>query len=370
MPALAGDPISILLIEDDPNHAFLIQRHLKRFPDPGTETRHAETLEEARQALEESWFDLILVDLKLPDSELTETLPRLFEMRVGDAAVIVLTSLDDVDFAVQALNQGAQDYLVKSTIKSELLFRSIRHAILRHRISRQLRERNEELHRFASIVAHEVRTPLQVVTTCLDVMEARFEDQLDDSTERFLTDSRQAITNVAQLAGRLLDFARVGADEPDFQRIDLDRLLRDATFTIQNAFPEVEVIAEVEDLPEIVGDPLLIQQLLTNILSNAVKYREGDVAKIQARGEIDEGGVQIEIEDAGIGIPRSERERVFEIFRRGKKRAGQSGHGLGLAFCKRVVEHHGGRIWIEKGDEGGCRICLTLPKPKPDESST
>ncbi|MFT5468274.1 MAG: signal transduction histidine kinase [Verrucomicrobiales bacterium] len=362
----SGKPVSVLLIEDTSDHAILIQRLLDRVGDPGVGVRHVTTIAAAETCLAEEPFDLILADLKLPDSDMDETLPRIFAL-TDDLPVVVLTSLDDVEFAVRTMDQGAQDYLIKADLTTELLFRSIHYAIHRHQVSRELKERNEELHRFASIVAHEVRTPLQVVTTCLDIVEAKHEAAFDQSTTRFVADSRQAINNVAKLASRLLEFARVGADESEFGTVDLDRQFRDACFTIQNAYSSVELQVSCEQpLPSVHGDPLLIQQLLDNLLSNSIKYRNGETASVKARAIENDGGLRIEIEDAGIGIEPSERERVFEMFRRTKSAGDSPGSGLGLAFCKRIVEHHGGRIWIAGAKNGGSRFCFTLPKPLED----
>lgn len=167
--------IRILLVEDNATHAHVIERHLRKAGD-GIVYDRCERLEPALERLKSGEIDVLLLDLSLPDSELSDTLPRVVAAS-SELPVIVLTSIDDIEFATRAVSQGAQDYLVKSDINGPLLIRSIHYAIERKKTlerlesyAAELESSNQQLKGFAHTVAHEVKSPLTVVSACLQIL--------------------------------------------------------------------------------------------------------------------------------------------------------------------------------------------------------
>ncbi len=179
MTVETGDGLSILLVEDNPGDARLFEHHLQNSPNgsfPPATVSNVESLEEAAKRLETDNYDVVLLDLGLPQSSGLSTLDRYNTLledaeAVDPTPVIVLTGLKDDDVAVKAIERGAQDYLVKDTIDENVLNRTIRYALERHAQQQELRRQNERLERFASVVSHDLRNPLSVAKGRIEMVE-------------------------------------------------------------------------------------------------------------------------------------------------------------------------------------------------------
>jgi signal transduction histidine kinase len=369
----ARSPIRALLLEDNADHAELVRRCLGRGGDAGITLEWIDRLAKAKERLAAGDVDVVLVDLSLPDSDVLCTLSTMLEL-APDVPLVVLTSLDDIEFATRAVQEGAQDYLVKTKLTRDSLERSIRYAIERKRTQLELKRyaarlerHNQELRQFAHTVAHEVKSPLSVVVYLCAILQRRCTETFDKETASFVENTRKAVEGLNRLVNELLEFA--SADSPDrrFQPVDCAQLLEQALENLEPAIAESGATVTSGPLPQLSADPVQVRQLLQNLIGNALKYRGEPLPRIHISAQPADDGWQFSVCDNGIGIAPRETERVFDLFYRLNHNA-SSGSGIGLAFCKRIVQHHGGRIWVDSEPGRGSVFHFTIPTNSGAES--
>jgi len=231
----------------------------------------------------------------------------------------------------------------------------------------ELRRSNAELEQFAYVASHDLQEPLRKVASFCQLLEKRYGDSLDERGKQYIDFAVDGAKRMQVLITDLLTFSRVGrvidADEP----VGLDATVDTALANLATAFEESGARLERPDaLPVVDGDPTLLVMLWQNLLGNAVKFRAPDRPPILSiecgpDPEAPDDAWLLVVTDNGIGIPPEFAEKVFVIFQRLHGRDTYSGTGIGLALCKKIVDHHGGRIWIDTAYAAGMRICFTLP---------
>lgn len=219
------------------------------------------------------------------------------------------------------------------------------------------RAQREALETFAEVVAHDLKAPLGRIVGWLELLEDG-----GQAGERARTGIGSAARAMEQLISSLLSFSLATHGSVALTRIDLGAVVRELCelrVVGTNGVPPAFTIGE---LPEVYGEPVLVRQLMDNLIGNACKYvPRGARPEVRISARSEDGWVEVEISDNGIGVPVEERERIFDAFHRGTA-TGYDGHGLGLAICKRIVERHGGEISVRAGGQGpGSRFVLTLP---------
>lgn len=235
----------------------------------------------------------------------------------------------------------------------------------------ELRRSNTELEQFAYVASHDLQEPLRKVASFCQLLEKRYGDVLDDRGRQYVEYAVDGAKRMQVLISDLLAFSRVGRVHDAYVRVDLGRPLEKALFNLSASIEESQAqIERPDDLPELTGDPTLLTMLWQNLVGNAIKFQHPDrtpVIRIECEKVEDESdGPQWHfcVTDNGIGIDSEYAEKVFVIFQRLHPRDDYQGTGIGLALCKKIVEYHAGRIWIdtEYGDTHteGTRICFTL----------
>ncbi len=232
----------------------------------------------------------------------------------------------------------------------------------------ELQRSNAELEQFAYVASHDLQEPLRKVASFCQLIEKRYGDKLDERGVEYIRFAVDGAKRMQVLINDLLTFSRVGRLGSTEADVDLDAVLADAVDNVAAAIEEsgAEVVRTGDPLPTVKGDPTLLTMLLQNLIGNAVKFRKADVAP---RIVIDctvgegtrEGSWLFTVSDNGIGIPEEFAEKVFVIFQRLHGRDIYTGTGIGLALCKKIVEHHGGNIWIDTGHTEGARFRFTIP---------
>jgi PAS domain S-box-containing protein len=223
-----------------------------------------------------------------------------------------------------------------------------------------LERSNAELQQFAYIASHDLSEPLRMVSSYLQLLRRRYKGQLDGEADEFIDYAVDGATRMRGLIEALLAYSRAGrGDDP--APVDLGTVASDVLRTLAGAIVESSAQIDLGRLPRVMGDRVQLEQLLQNLVSNALKFREGRRARLWVRAEpAATGMVQISVADAGIGIDAAHRERVFKMFQRLHDRQTYEGTGIGLAICRKIVERHGGRIWVEERDGGGTVFHFTL----------
>jgi signal transduction histidine kinase len=232
----------------------------------------------------------------------------------------------------------------------------------------ELRRSNAELEQFAYVASHDLQEPLRKVASFCQLLEKRYGDQLDERGLQYIAFAVDGAKRMQVLINDLLTFSRVGRASELRESLPLGQPLDTALNSLSVAIEEADAVIErPERLPEVVGDPTLLAMLWQNLIGNAIKFRapgRAPVVQITAAPQPDGDGWQFAVTDNGIGIPPEFAEKVFVIFQRLHGRGVYPGTGIGLALCKRIVEHHGGEMHLDTTYSDGTRICFTLPAAK------
>ena len=226
----------------------------------------------------------------------------------------------------------------------------------------ELSRSNRELEEFAYVASHDLKSPLLVVTGFLELLQETKHDQLDDDARMYVEAALRGAARMGQLIDDLLTFSRVGRNDHNRQSVDLMDIVGLLLADWKHVITDARVVVQVGPLPSVLGDETLLRQVLENLFSNAVKFRRPGVDPIiEIMSEHRRGEWMISVSDNGIGVPAEHREAVFTMFSRLTQSTDRPGSGIGLAICHRVVQAHGGRLWVEDGNAGGARLCFTLP---------
>lgn len=349
----------VLLVEDNPGDAVLVGEML---PAGEFSVDHVETLEAASEALSRNPYDLILLDLGLPDAKGTEGVTRLAG-EFPEVALVVLTGLQHDEMAVKAVRAGAQDYLVKGMVPSEQVPRALRYALARKEI---------ELHksRFLATVSHEMRTPLHFMLGFATCLQDEVGGPLTEQQRRFVSGILEGIDRLTALVDDLLDSAQIMAGKLSLTRqtTEFDALLTQAVDAMRPLADGKGIDLRIEEnagirLPV---DARRMVQVLTNLLSNAIKYT-GPGGQIRIRSKLTGSGLRTEVSDTGVGIPEAYQQRLFQRFSQVPALNGsawQKGTGLGLSISKAIVEGHDGEIGVKSKPGEGSTFWFTLPVPR------
>jgi signal transduction histidine kinase len=368
--------INVLLIEDNPGDARLVEILLE---DSGFDCRvdNKMSLEEGIQAHFTKEYGVVLLDLTLPDSRGFETLQRFIKAH-GDANVIVMTGLMDKELGLNAVRAGAQDFLMKGGFDSELLAKTLHYSIERKNAlntlaeSQKAREVAEESARmkeqFIASISHEMRTPMNAIygmsnllaQTNLDVEQRSYIDSVKQSSE-ILLGVINDILEISTLQNGKMDF--------ECKDFDLTELMNNLINVMQYKKDEkiIDFILTIDpSVPQFLkGDKLRFNQILFNIVGNAVKFTDKGHVKIGVN-MLDRNGVdcrlKFTIQDSGIGIPAEKVDTIFETFTRIRtKDRIFEGTGLGLAIVKNLVMQQDGKVWATSALGQGTTMHVEMP---------
>jgi signal transduction histidine kinase len=230
------------------------------------------------------------------------------------------------------------------------------------RAARELERSNEELGRFASVVSHDLKEPLRMVSGYIQLLASKYSGELDETAEEFIGYTLEGTQRMHRLIEDLLAYARAGTGTGHTEEVELARIVNEAIVSMQPLLDESGAEVHVEDLPIVEVQPTQMRQVFANLLSNAIKYSGPRPPRIQISSRLVDGSWRIHLRDHGIGVPAHQRERIFEPFERLHRRDQIEGTGVGLSICTRVLEQHGGKIWVEDPKEGsGSVFVLSLP---------
>ncbi|ELY43046.1 PAS domain S-box protein [Natronorubrum tibetense] len=226
---------------------------------------------------------------------------------------------------------------------------------------RKLEESNERLEQFAYAASHDLQEPLRMVTSYLQLIESRYADELDDDAEEFIAFAVDGADRMREMIDGLLEYSRVETRGDPFELVDLDDVLEDVRRDLELQVDESGAVIETPDtLPAICGDRSQLRQVFQNLLANAIEYSD-DEPRVTVSAERDGQRWTVSVSDEGIGIDPDDADRVFDIFQRLHSHEEHDGTGIGLALCQRIVERHGGEIWVDSEPGKGSTFSMTLP---------
>ncbi|MBX5486406.1 MAG: CHASE3 domain-containing protein [Mycolicibacterium hassiacum] len=229
--------------------------------------------------------------------------------------------------------------------------------------AQELQRSNAELEQFAYVASHDLQEPLRKVASFCQLIEKRYGDKLDERGVEYISFAVDGAKRMQVLINDLLTFSRVGRISAQQTEVDMDTVIDDALANLDTAIKESGAqIVRRGASARLTGDPTLLTMLWQNLIGNAIKFRRENVApRVQIDCEQASDGWEFAVSDNGIGIPAEFADKVFVIFQRLHGRDSYTGTGIGLALCKKIVEHHGGTIWIDSSYTDGTRFRFTIP---------
>jgi signal transduction histidine kinase len=331
--------------------------------------------------------DVVLLDLGLAGSEGLCALASV-TAAAPDAAVVVVASADDEGTALRAVRLGAQECLGREQVQGCFLARTIRLAFERKQAEAQQREHarkleaahaqvqqqaaelkaradelcrvNRELDDFAFVVSHDLKEPLRAIHTYCEILQEDYHDRLDADGQRRLAAMGTSCDRLADKIDNLLGYCRVGRVLDLQPNVDLDAVMAEVLRTLEAAICSRRAAVHVAGrLPRVAGDATLIGMALANLVSNGLKFNRQAEPRVEV-GVMSGRTPVIYVRDDGIGIDRQHHETIFEIFRRLHGRTQYEGHGVGLAIVRKIVEAHGGRLWLDSEPGRGSTFYFTL----------
>ncbi len=232
----------------------------------------------------------------------------------------------------------------------------------------ELTRSNAELEQFAYIASHDLQEPLRVISGYVNLLEERYGDQIDQDGREFIAYTTDAVHRMRNLINDLLEYSRVESDGNPFENVDCNQALANALADLEVSIDETSAEVTHDKLPEFDGDPVQIAQLLENLIANAIKFSKDDESpKIHVSCDRSDERWQLSVSDNGIGIRPRYQDRIFGMFKRAHKRSKYPGTGIGLAMCSKIVERHGGTIWVESEVGEGSTFFFTIPATQENE---
>jgi signal transduction histidine kinase len=382
--------VKILLIEDNLAEARLLQEFLRQAEFKQFSLVHVKRLREALNELNQNSYDVILLDLTLPDSQGLSSLPLLMN-HAPTVPIVVLTNTNDEDLAIEAVRQGAQDYLVKRQVNVDVLVRAVCYAIerkqaletlrtvnqtLQHRVDERTaelvkaNELNQFKNEFVSMLSHDIRNPLNTILLAAGLLQNHDEKLTRETKHNHLEMIRSAIKNMAQLLDEVsfIGKAESGKLQCELIYLDLEAFCHQLINEAQLSTKEKHLIIEfscIGELENTLWDESLLRHILGNLLGNAIKYSLPN-GKVQFDLIAQETTVTFRIQDWGIGIPQKDLQQLFQSFHRAENVGGIPGTGLGLAIVKKCVDAYGGEIVVNSQEAVGTTFTVTLPVIKSE----
>ncbi len=377
-------PTRVLLIEDDEDDYILLQKVLAKIPHERYKLLWEHVYAPGLAAMLEVEHDISLIDYRLGASNGIELLKEAREKGYRKP-IILLTGAEGNEIDIQAIQAGADDYVAKGQVQGELLHRIIRYAIERKKaehereklLSEQIATRQMEQRRteFIGMVVHELKTPLTSLKGFAQLLSMRFAREPRDEQAAQLSKRIDAqVKKLTDLVDDFLDVTRISGGKLQFREdyFSFDELVEEIVQELQllNGHQEIRCVGETNK--QVWGDRLRIGQVITNLVSNAMKYAPSSKS-IVLQSSADADRLRFCVQDFGPGLPQELHVKIFDPFYRVERNDGRAtpGLGLGLYIAAEIIKRQQGQIWIESEEGKGATFCFTLPLDRehlpPDE---
>jgi signal transduction histidine kinase len=384
---------TILIVDDTPTNVAMLADYLV---GRGFSVMVAQDGEEGIERAMFAHPDLILLDVMMPRIGGFDTCRRLkANNATKDIPVIFMTALADIGDKIAGYEAGGVDYVTKPFHTDEVLARINTHltlqtmrrqlvaqnrqlqeeiaerqkaeAILAQR-SQELVRSNAELEQMAYVASHDLQEPLRMVASYMQLLGQRYGSGLNAEAHEFIGFAVDGAKRMQALIDDLLTYSRVGTKAKPLEPTACSEVLDTTLATLRMTTSESGAQVQYATMPVVMGDREQLTQLFQNLICNAIKFHDKTAPRIEVRAVDDGAYWRFEVEDNGIGIAPEYFERIFVMFQRLHSRSAYEGTGIGLAICKKIVERHGGRIWVEPAPQHGSIFKFTLPKAMGDAS--
>jgi len=310
-------------------------------------------------------YDVVLADYNLPQWNGMEAVSVLRREGLDIPVILVTGALGEIK-AVECLKEGAADYVLKDNLTRlpDSVRQALREKKLREenkRVQEELGRSNRELEQFAYVASHDLQEPLRMIASYTQLLAERYRGQLDDNADRYIRYAVDGAVRMQALIDDLLTFSRIGNHGISLQNADCNEAVETACKNLEAAIRETGAEVQYDRLPVVVADGRLLVQLFQNLIGNSIKFRAKEPPRIRISAEKHNREWAFAIRDNGIGIASQHLQSIFGIFKRLHTHEEYPGSGIGLSICKKIVEQHGGRIWVESAPEQGATFKFVLP---------
>ncbi len=237
------------------------------------------------------------------------------------------------------------------------------------RMANDLARSNINLEQFVYVASHELQEPLRMVTSYLQLLERRYKGRLDADADSFIQYAVDSGTRLQQLISDLMVYSRIEGQSRPFKSVDCAEVLKQTLMHLELVMGEHQAVVQYQNLPSVMGDDIQLEQLFRNLIVNAIKFRADKPPRIYITAENKTKEWLFSVRDNGGGILPEYRNRIFGMFQRLPGTDDKLGSGIGLAICKKIVERHGGKIWVESELGKGTTFYFTIPAGKESDSS-
>ncbi len=234
--------------------------------------------------------------------------------------------------------------------------------------ARELTRSNAELEQFAYVASHDLQEPLRKIASFCQALKTRYEGQLDDRAEQYIDFAVDGAKRMQVLINDLLAFSRVGRSGREQEPVALAGVVTAAEHALADAIERNGARVLAGELPTVRGDRAQLVSLMQNLIGNALKFRGSEPPVVRITAKLGDGRWELSCADNGIGIEPDYAERIFLIFQRLHSRDTYDGSGIGLALCRKIVEYHGGHIWLDSSYANGACFRFTLPVMEGDST--
>jgi len=367
--------LRILLVEDSPFDVELVLRALWK-GGFHVSSDVVQTVDDFRRRIQATSYDVILADYNLPQWSGMEALAILQRENL-DVPLIVVTGYLGEEKAVECVKQGATDCVLKDRLGRLAL--SVRRALEEKRLREQRRasekelankvaelaRSNAELEQFVDVASHDLQEPLRMIANYTQLLAERYRGKLDEQADKYIAYSVDGAVRMQALIHDLLKLSRVGQQEIELRTTECRAVVEQALKNLQAAVDESRAVVNWNLLPVVMADPSQLTQVFQNLIANAIKFHGEQTPVIRIEAEKKDHEWVLAVSDNGIGIPAESWQDIFVIFRRLHDRTEYAGNGIGLSICKKIIERHGGKLWVEAQAKPGCRFKFTLPAERP-----
>lgn len=375
-------PWQVLVVDDDPEMHAVTELSLRDFRYDGRPLQllNADSALAARRLLGTTPdIALILLDVVMETEHAGLDLARYVREELRNTAVRIVLRTGQPGQAPPLEVAGRyqiDDYRTKTELTFERLHVLVTAALRTYRLVRQLELRNEalaqhasELERFTYVASHDMQTPLHNIVRLTQLLQRRLADALGQSERELMDLIVNSTRDLQNLIDDLLTLARVGRGELRIGSVDLTQTVRRIAEQLKGLIEERGVQLDYRDLPTVPGNAVLLEQMLRNLIENAIKFQPGPQPLVRIMAATVSDGWQLRVSDRGLGIANEHLERVFEPFHRLHTRDQIPGSGVGLAICQRVARLHGGDIRAESVLGQGTTMVVRLPRTPPGAGS-
>lgn len=395
-------PGYVLIVDDQPNNLRLLSTTLS---EAGYKVRNAISAKMALMGIEKALPQLILLDIMMPQMDGYQLCQHLkSDERTQHIPVIFLSALDSEWDKVKAFEVGGSDYITKpfhvqevlSRVKNQLTIVCQQQQIVEQnwqlqqqnqqlqQLNGELIRSNQDLEEFARIASHDLRSPLQTIKAFGQLFCQKYQGLLDDKADHYMNRILEAGDRMEKLIQDLLNYSRVETQGAEFEPTDCNQVIESVLANLDSVIQQRGAMITCEHLPIVMADGIQLVQLFQNLISNALKFCSPEVApeiKIAAQLRPNSSSSSYEsaivppippeptefnkwvfrVQDNGIGIESAYFERIFKVFQRLHTSEEYPGTGIGLSICQKIVEHHGGQVWVESSLGVGTTFYFTIP---------